>query len=175
MNSTSELLVIITSLFSKDNITLTLSILGCIGSFLSWLYIFFQNRKCFEMEIIGHLWGYDQKSLLIFASFTNKSHLPISITSISFKLENSFYTCSKIPEVALEKRTTCKGKVLSQHEYMSLAFPIVLQALGGSSGYVFFEFPEAIPQPESTQASFVISTNRGKSVEMTLSLGRSLH
>lgn len=174
MNPNPELLTAIKTYFSKDNIALILSILGCIGSLLSWLYIFFQNRKCFDMEIIGHLFGYDQKSLLIFASFTNKSHLPITITNINVKLGDSFYTCAKIPVVAHRERTTCKGEVLSQHEHMSLAFPITLQSLGGVSGYILFEFPESVSQPESTQASFVISTNRGRSVEKKLSLGRPL-
>ena len=174
MNLNPELLTVIKAYFSKDNITLILSILGCIGSLLSWLYIFFQNRKCFDIEIVGHLFGYDQKSLLIFASFTNKSHLPITITNINVKLGDSFYTCAKIPVVAHRERTTCKGEVLSQHEHMSLAFPITLQSLGGVSGYILFEFPESVSQPESTRASFVISTNRGRSVEKKLSLGHPL-
>lgn len=159
---------------TRENITLTLSIFGSLGTFFTWLYIFIKNRKNFDIKIVGHLYGYDNKSLLIFVSLTNKSRLPISITDIRIKMFDSIYQCGKIPVKVHEVTTKCKGEILSHHEYFSLSFPISLPELGGASGYLFFDFPELVAQPLSSQVTLLISSNRGKTVEKRLSLGRIL-
>lgn len=157
-----------------EYITLALSILGCLGSLFSWLYIFFKNKKNFFVQIVGHRYGYDNKSLLLFVSFTNKSRLAISITDIGVKLNNTIYQCRKIPVIAYQDKIICKNEILAHHEYFSLSFPITLPELSGTSGYIFFDFPELVAEPMPTEVSLLISSNRGRPVEKTLSLGKRL-
>lgn len=64
--------------------------------------------------------------------------------------------------------------ITSHHEYRTLSLPITLSSLGGTSGYVYFEFPEADFQTGATHLKFLIGSNRGKVAERTLSLGRPL-
>lgn len=157
-----------------EYITLGLSLLGCLGSLFSWLYILFKNRRNFDMNIVGHRYGYDNKSLLLFVSFTNKSRLAVSITDIGVKFNSTIYQCGKIPVIAYQNTVRCKDEILAHHEYLSLSFPITLPALSGTSGYIFFDFPESIVQPAPTEVSFLISSNRGQALEKTLALGKFL-
>lgn len=157
-------------LLTKENITLSLSILGCLGSLFSWIYIYVKNRKNFDVKIVGHRYGYDNKSLLLFASFTNKSRLAISITDIGVKLNNSIYQCRKVPIIAYQNTVRCKDEILAHHEYFTFSFPITLPELSGTSGYIFFDFPELVAEPIPTEVSLLISSNRGRTVEKTLSL-----
>lgn len=106
--------------------------------------------------------------------FTNKSRLPIAITNIGVYINSTFYSCIEIPIVALEETTRCKNEIISHHEYKSLPMPIVISGLGGTSGYVYFEFPEVVFQSDTTHLTFRLSTNRGKAIERKLSLGRHL-
>lgn len=161
------------SLLTKENITLFLSILGVLGSFSSWVYIFIKNRKNINFRIVGQRYC-DDHSLLIYMMFTNKSRLPIAITNIGVYINSTFYSCIEIPVVALEETTRCKTEIISHHEYKSLPMPIVIPGLGGTSGYVYFEFPEAVLQSDTTHLTFRLSTNRGKAIERKLSLGRHL-
>lgn len=130
---------------TKENITLFLSILGVLGSFSSWVYIFIKNRKNINFQIVGQRYC-DDSSLLIYMMFTNKSRLPIAITNIGVYINSTFYSCIEIPIVALEETTRCKNEIISHHEYKSLPMPIVISGLGGTSGYVYFEFPISFPR-----------------------------
>ncbi len=157
-----------------EYITLGLSVLGCLGSLFSWLYILSKNRKNFDTRIVGHRYGYDNKSLLLFVSFINKSRLAISITDMGIKLNGAIYQCRKIPVIAYQNTISRKDEILAHHEYFSLSFPITLPELSGTSGYILFEFPEFAAEPTPTEVSFLISSNRGRTVEKTLSLGEHL-
>lgn len=165
---------IIKSLFTRDNITLLLSIFGSVGTLSSWIFTIIKNRKNLCIQLIGRRFSDDACSLLVYAMFENKSHLPISITGISVQLDSIWYPCEKIPLTTFTETTRCKDKILSRHEYQSLPLPIFITGLGGTSGYVYFEFPESSLPPDATQMTFLISTNRGKPVEKKLSLGRQL-
>lgn len=163
----------LTSLLTRENITLSLAIFGSASSVFTWLYSFVVNRKNIQFHIIGQRYS-DSESLLLYMSFINKSRLPISITAISVKDNNALYSCQEIPITTLEETTRCGNKVISHHEYKSMPLPITISGLSGTSGYVYFEFPEAKPQLDATRLTFRVSTNRGKAVEKTLSLGRHL-
>lgn len=160
------------SLFTRDNITLALSIFGSIGTVFTFIHTFITNRKNVNVRIIGH--RFSDESLLIYMAFENKSRLPISVTGITVMINGVWYSCVE-PSITVLNETFRTGKIVtSHHEYKSLALPISLPSLGGTSGYVYFEFPEAIFQTDTTQLKFLINSNRGVVVEKTLPLGHHL-
>lgn len=160
------------SLCTMDNLTFLLAAFGSLGTVISGIHGFINNRQNIDFHIVGQ--RSDSKSILLYMAFVNNSQLPISITSISIKIDGVFYSCQEIPITTLEETTRCKNKILSHHSYKSIPLPITMQGLCGTSGYVYVEFPEAKPQPEAKELTFQVSTNRGKAIEKSLSLGRPL-
>lgn len=164
----------ITHFLTKENITFALSIFGSFGTLFTLLHTFLINRKQLRMKISGHIFG-DTKMLVIYASFENMSRLPISITDICIRINDILYPCVQPPIVAYEETKRVKGNIVSHRECTSLPLPINLSSLGGSSGYVCFEFPPNAFQPEATELTFLISSNRGKVFEKRLPLGNPFH
>lgn len=161
--------------FTRENITLALAILGSIGTLTSWTHTLLGNRKNLNVRVVGQRFSeMNNDSLLLYMSFENKSRLPIAITSIGIKINEITYTCTEIPIVTFQETTRCKGEILSHHEYTSIPLPISLSGLGATSGYVYFEFPGADFEFDATHLNFQLTTNRGRSIEKTLSLGRHL-
>lgn len=160
------------SLFTRNNITLALSIFGSLGTAFTFIHTFIINRKNVNVRIIGH--RYSNKSLLTYMAFENNSRLPISITGISVFIGGIAYSCVEPSVIALETTYRTGKTITSHHEYKTLSLPINLSSLGGTSGYVYFEFPEANIQSDATQLNFSISSNRGTVMKKILSLGRLL-
>lgn len=161
------------SLFTRDNITFVLSVVGSFGTAYTIFHNFVINRKNLNVRIIGHRYA-DEKSLLLYVAFENKSRLPISITGISVMVNSIWYSRFEPSIVVLEETTRTGKTVTSHHEFQNLPLPINLPSLGGTSGYVYFETPEANFQLDTTQLKFLINSNRGKVIEKKLSLGRHL-
>ena len=164
----------ISSLLTKENITFVLSIFGSIGTFFTLMHTLLINRKLIHMKICGHIFG-DTKMLIIYASFENMSRLPISITDVCVKIDDILYPCVQPPIVAYEETKKVKGVVVSHREQMSLSMPINLSSLGGSSGYICFEFPPNAFLSDSTELNFLVFSNRGKVLEKKLPLGHPFH
>lgn len=160
------------SLFTRDNITLALSIFGSIGTVFTFIHTFITNRKTVNVRIIGH--RFSDESLLIYMAFENNSRLPISITGISVSIEEITYPCIEPPVIALETTHRTGKTITSHHEYKTLNLPINLSSLGGASGYVYFEIPEANSQNNAIQLMFSINSNRGLVIKKKLSLGHLL-
>ena len=160
------------SICTKDNITFALAAFGSIGTAISCGYRLITNRKNLDFNIIGQ--RSDSESILLYMAFVNKSRLPISITSISVNINGVFHSCQEIPITTFEETTRCKGEIISHHVYKSIPLPFTIPGLGSTSGYVYAEFPEVKPQPDATHLTFQVSTNRGKVIEKTLSLGHHL-
>ncbi len=161
-------------LFTKENITFALSIFGSLGTLFGLIHTFFINRRHLQMTISGHVFG-DTKMLVVYASFVNKSRLPISITDISVKIGDIYYPCVQPPIVALEETKRVKGAIVSHKETSSLSMPINVASLSGTSGYICFEFPEVAFQSDATDLIFSVSSNRGKVFEKKLPLGPPFH
>lgn len=168
-----QLLDKILALFNRENITLALSIFGSLGTLFTIFYNIAVNRKKLNVRIVGYRYS-DKESLLLYIAFENKSRLPISVTGINVMINGVWYSCVE-PSITVLNETFRTGKIVtSHHEYKSLALPLSLPSLGGASGYVYFEFPEAIFQTDATRLKFLINSNRGVVTEKTLSLGRHL-
>lgn len=165
---------VIHSLLTRNNITLALSIFGAVGTLLSWIFSAVQNRQNIKIEIVGHRISRKNNFLLVYMLFENKSHLPILITNISVKLGSTWYPCRKFPSIVFFESLKQKDEITFHNEHYSLSFPIYIISLGGSSGYIYFDFPESSLPPDATYLTFQFSANRGKAIEMKLSLGDRL-
>lgn len=109
--------------------------------------------------------------LIIYVAFDNKSRLPISITDISVKINGIYYPCVQPPIVVCKESEKINGVITFRKEHISLAMPINIASLSGTSGYICFEFPPNVFQAAATQLIFSVVSNRGKVFEKTLSLG----
>ena len=161
-------------IFTRDNITLLIAIVGCVGTIITGIHSYLSNRQNLSFRVLGHLVP-EGRSIILYMMFENKSHLPVSITSVSVFRNGIFYNCQEIP-VKVYETTTRKNRteILSHHEYFSMQIPIFLPGLGGTSGYVYFEAPQEVFQPDATHLTFRVTTNRNKVLEKPLPLGDQL-
>lgn len=160
-------------LFTRDNITLALSIFGSIGTICTWLYNYIKIRKSFTIELNGY--RFNPKGLLLHVQFVNKSTLSLSINEIAIKHNEIEYPCSKIPQKVLETTHKVGKEIVSHKEYYSLEFPINLPPLCGASGYLYFSSDSENFPKLSTETTVIIRSNRGRAVEKKLPLTNLLN
>ena len=149
---------------TKENITFILAIIGSLGT----IYTLISQRKKLSLSIQEY--RYHDKTLLMFVSFANHSHLPISILNIAIVHDKVCYPCVYIPTVVCQHTHRIGKEVLNYREDFSIQFPIVLSSLAGSSGYLYFDkLPDIYPD-NPTALTVQVSTNRGKAKKMILSV-----
>lgn len=159
-------------IFSKENITLLLSILGTIGSASAWIYTIAKSRKRFKIEINGY--RPDPHGMLLHIQLINKSTLPLSINDIAIHSDKE-YSAGHIPQKVLEITNRTGDEIKSHKEYYSMPFPINLPSLCGTSGYLYFSSGEKTFPQLSNDMTLIIRTNRGREVKKTLPLGSLLN
>ena len=71
------------AIFTRENITLALSIFGSVGTVSTWIYNYIRTRKSFTVELNGY--RFSPKGLLLHIQFINKSTLSLSINEIAIK------------------------------------------------------------------------------------------
>lgn len=151
-------------IFTKDNITFALAILGSIGT----VYTFIAQRRKISLSI--HYYSYKNRSLLMYVSFSNRSHLPISITNVSVVQDNICYPCVYVPTKVREYTHKIGKEIISHKEIMSIQFPISLLSLAGFSGYLYFDMlPDTYPDAP-TELILEVCASRGKAKRMKLSV-----
>lgn len=112
---------IIHTYITKENITFLLSVFGSLGT----LYTLLAQRKNLSLSIQSY--RYNNKSLLMYVAFTNRSRLPISVLNVSILQDEVCYPCVYVPTVVCEhtrrseKRLSATGKnFLSSSQYLYL-------------------------------------------------------
>ncbi len=162
---TSETLL---SIFSRDNITLALAILGSIGTMISAIGAVVRNRKHIEVTLLGY--NFTPELYTCYILIENKSRLPISINKIVLVHESNTYLCTLIPKMAIEITRTLGNETIRKREYDSESFPINIPGMTSHSGFVLFESAEPLPTIDSTSVTFQVHTNRGRAAQIELSL-----
>lgn len=154
----------ISHLFTKENITFALAVFGSLGTAYTW----FSQRKSFSISV--HYYSCKNKSVIMYVSFANNSHLPISITNVSIVIDNVCYPCVYVPTKVLDYTHTIGKEVVGRKEILSIQFPVSLSALAGSSGYLYFDtLPDTYPDAPKV-LTLEVSANRGKAKRMKLSV-----
>lgn len=149
-------------LITKESITFTLALLGSLGTLISGVFHLFNNRKKLIFEINSFF--LHDTFLQVHFTLINKSSLSIVITSVSFKYNETYYPCPKISEVIQETTSTSYPNII--REISTINFPINLCPYTGTSGFLSFPFHAKIDIDVSTPKIFVISSNRGRELEI---------
>ncbi len=155
-----------------DKLTFVLALIGSLGTAYSIIMTFYWHRVSIECNIIEYCPSKD--ALIAYMFFTNHSRLPISITNICLWNNDVLYNCVHTPEIVqFVSRTS--GKQTYQEAILSSPLPINLPSLSGTSGYVYFLFPQENFEVSSKSLTVELSTNRHLTLRKTLSLEKSLH
>lgn len=157
-------------IFSIENITLTdfLAACGFVMSLATWIYTAISNRQKLAFKI--HEVKIVRDASIFFIQIENLSRIPVAITRIQLKICGALFDCVAIPTFIMGTTGKVGTEVISGKSFYSMQIPIELSSLGAVSGYIFFDNPQAVLPPDSTTASFLIHTNRGKKVEISLPL-----
>ena len=161
------------SFFTRENITLFLSIVGFLGTVSGWLYYWICNRRNLKIAINDYFYAPHQ-CLTLHISFSNNSKRPISITDICLNKDGKKYSCSHIPVKVINEKHNSGPKITSSLDRFSLELPLNLAALSGKSGYFYFPLDSKISLSPPSNEDFVICSNHGSPIEMKFSLSESL-
>ena len=154
-------------------VTFVLGLVGSAGTF----WTFMQTRKKLTMNLTGNTVVRQHGSsylVVVQTMFINHSTLPITVTDVILQIGTQKYACLKGSQVpALLSRE--KLIMLSDINAYLTPCPLQLMGLGGVSAYLAFLFSTEEGLPFSTPATFQISTNRGKVIQIQLELHPSTH
>lgn len=144
-------------IFSRDNITLCLSVFGSLGT----LWAVIQNRKKISIVIDKEM--RNEQSIAFDVQIVNESRMSIAITDISLIMSKThLISCNKDRLVAHEKSIVRAGKILDSDIVYTAPFPLQLVGLGGLSTSLRFDIPKDACTEASTPLSLRVSTNRGQ-------------
>lgn len=166
-------LTAIFELFTKENITFILAVIGSFGTITGWIYHFIRTRKNITLNIAGHQWN--EMGVFVYFQMTNNSLQTISINDISIFVGSYECHCSAIPVRVLEVIRRVGKEITNHKEYYSVELPVTLAPLCGTSGYLNFSFDSEIQGPAPTELNFVIRTNRGRAIKRKLPLGNHIY
>lgn len=146
-------------LLTQDNITLALSIFGSLGTIITIVSKVLVNRKNLSFSVASITYRYEK--LYINMSFINKSRLPISIISVSLKVNNHIYESVPYPE-NVGKHTLREGKEIVNRIFMyNILFPLSIGSLNASSGFIAFDVSKEAIQSPSAPLTLLIHSTRG--------------
>lgn len=143
----------------KDNITLAIAIFGAIGTLVNWFYSFIRNKKNISISIPQLM--HKSNNIYFFIVIENKSLLPISINQISLISNDSKFVFSQIAVKMFETTHTSGGVVTDRHKIFTIQFPVSLNGLCGTSGFLYLTLPEDVSETLPNNLSFEVATNRG--------------
>lgn len=152
--------------------TFVLALIGSLGTAYSVIMTFYWHRISVDCSIVEYCPTKD--AFIAYMSFTNNSRLPISITDISIQNNCISYSCVHTPEIVKTVSRKLNTKQSYQEAIHSTPLPINLPSLSGTSGYVYFLFPQENFEVSSKSLTVELSTNRHMTLRKTLSLEKSL-
>ena len=144
-----------------DMISITISIVGLLGGFSSWFYMWLKSRLNIRIRILSKLIKSRTNFILLYMSFSNESTLPVAITAINLIIEDKPIHCLEVPDIVLSRTSRSGSTVTNQEKHYSMEIPINIPALSATSGYVLFPVEPDTRLPESNILSFEVHTNRG--------------
>lgn len=157
-----QIIELLNKLLSKENITFALSVFGSLGT----IFAIISQRK--KLSVSMNYYNYKDRSVIMYVSFINQSHLPISITGVSIVIDKVCYPCVYVPTKVLDYTHKIGKEVVGRKEILSIQFPISLSSLAGTSGYLYFDtLPNTYPYDPKT-LTLQVTSNRGKAKKIQL-------
>lgn len=151
----------ILSLFSRDNITLAIALLGAFGT----LRGFYQNRFSVRLTYRSQLVQPSFKVGIIWFDFLieNLSNFPVSISRIFISINDNTYEVlhEKYRVHSLTENFSGSKEVFSVY---TIPLPVKLEGLGSIGGYFQLRMPQYLAEENFLKSSVVVTlyTNRGK-------------
>lgn len=151
------------TLFSKENITLFIAIVGFAGTIISWIASFLRHRRNISVQIID----YAQRLHVIqlFIRIQNNSSAPLAIHSVSISGHDDTFSCELIPKRIRE---------FDSDPTKSPMFPINLVAKQGYQCFLEFLYCEDIELAPGKTIGLIIHSNRGP-INKSVTLGNTSH
>ena len=151
-------------IFTRDNVTFALALMGAIGSF----YTFIMQRK--KIRITIQRFTYNDGILLMYLSYVNLSRLSVSITNVNLIYKGISYPCAFEPTLAKTYTHKIGKEVVTRRDDFTTSLPLNLSALAGTSGYIYFgNIPsEFLEHPDTIEIE--VGTNRGRAIKMKLTV-----
>lgn len=156
------------SLFTHNNITFLLAVLGSIGTLTSAIRILIQNHKRIKVTILAY--HNDCNLHIFYLLLENKSNLPISINQIFLISDDCRCRCVLLPKVKFKVNLSRNNVIAHSTEYCSESFPVNLASISSRASFVLFEPHESLQIDPSKAVTFEVHTNRGRVTKTELSL-----
>lgn len=154
-------------LFTKENISLTLGIIGTAGT----LWTAFQSRKNIDISLLT-IAKRDFNYVVAEMQLVNKSRLAITVTDISIVIDGIVYPCCRDSYIFASHTHKSDG-INQRKDYYADKPPFQLAGLGGTYICLAFELSQEALLKLSIPVTFQYSTNRGSAKKTTLLSYRS--
>ena len=146
---------------TKDDITLIIAIIGAIGTLYSMVSSLWIKRKNLKISISNAAYRKDLHTLMLPISFENRSHLPITVTSVRiFSLENELHV-SEYPRCVNEYTHRHGSEIVDRKFQYNLNFPIGIGVLGAVSGCILLDISPKEFEKISTPLTVQVRSTRG--------------
>ena len=155
-------------LFTKENISFVLGLIGSIGTAVTFIQSRINNRTNFSIKTVKFHAG--DKGILTYLMFLTNSHTPITITSMSICVHGIYYPAIQTQEEVCHTVHRTGNEITGTHSEYSILFPIVLSGQYATSGYVYFPLPKETSVPSAKIFSLRVCTSNGKAIEKLLEL-----
>lgn len=147
--------------FTMNNLLDIISILAFLISVYLLVDKIISSRVSIDLKVLNFK-VYDNVEAQFLIMFENRSNLSISITGIHILGNNTLYSCYFQPRRVKESTRRINNEVIERLTTSTLALPINLTPLGGTTGYISFrDGLEDLVQPEKI-LNLQVDTNRGR-------------
>lgn len=158
----------ISTLLTRENITLALSIFGTIGTLITFISSFMTKRKNLRIKISDSVYNRTLKMLTFACSFENRSQLPIAVTSVGFILDGREFPPVKYPKCVEEYARRHGDEVVDRKFLYNLNFPVDIQQLSSASGYILLAISQEEFEKLSTPVIVQVYSTRGRVQQIKL-------
>lgn len=152
----------ICSLFTRENISLVIAVIGFILSVYNFVHEKMQNRMKINITYKNHFIAeHDHKSITISLAFENLVKNPISISRIYLCVDDKKYDFYWIPQFVLRATQQTNGQVIDEINVHSIPLPFTIEGYGVVGGFFFTKAPQSIYTLESANTSLLVYSNKG--------------
>lgn len=155
------------SLFTKDNITFLIAILGFGLSIYNFLHERFQNRLklrvTYKNHHISQVKG-QENELTISLSVENLVKNPLSVTRMFLNINCKQYEFYWVPQIVYYADYKCRNKILDKIKLHTIDIPFKLDGYGVVGGFFFVSTDKKLTDQFlfNSSTSITVYSNKGK-------------
>ncbi|NBI08362.1 hypothetical protein [Senegalia massiliensis] len=160
---------------TKENIALTLSIISIVLAVISFIKTLINEYVRLNISYISHFSHEvnNETTILIFMTITNKSRLPISLSSAYLEIDNKKYHFDWRPQEVLSETTKINNQIVDRKVTYTIPMPQTILGLGALGGYFGVETDLSNKYiEEHPNAKIILHTNK-KILEFPIILSKN--